>query len=51
MEIARKILGLPNDANVLKHIKTLESDKQKHLRETIDWVEDYEKDERRWESC
>lgn len=42
LEIARKLLKLPEDADVLVAIKLLASDYRDHIRGLVDWVEDYE---------
>lgn len=43
LEMARKLLGLPDGVDVLKHIKGLPKDRQDYLRGLVDWVEEYER--------
>ena len=45
LEIARKLLKLPQAENVLAHIMAMPRIEQEHLRGLVDWVEEYEKHE------
>lgn len=45
LEIARKLLSLPEDADVMKHIEAMPLEEREHLRGLVDWVEEYEKHE------
>jgi len=42
LEIARGLLKLPQEVDVLAHINKLDAKERSHLRELVDWVEDYE---------
>lgn len=45
LEIARRLLSLPDDADVLAAINKLPHDRREHLRGLVDWVEEYEANE------
>lgn len=45
LEIARRLLKLPQDECVLSHIMAMPKNEQEHLRGLVDWVEEYEKHE------
>jgi hypothetical protein len=42
LKIARKLLDLPDDADVMACVNRLPPKNQRHLREQTDWVEQYE---------
>lgn len=42
LEIARRLLRLPEGANVMQHINAMPPDEREELRGLVDWVEDYE---------
>ena len=46
LEIARKLLNLPQGADVMKHIEAMKPEDRAHLRGLVDWVEEYEKHEK-----
>lgn len=45
LDIARCLLGLPFDSDVMAAIRALPKDRQEHLRGLVNWVEEYEADE------
>lgn len=45
LEIARRLMRMEEGADVLGRIKSLPTEKRDHLRDLVDWVEEYEKHE------
>ena len=42
LEIARRLLKLPEGANVMQHINAMPPVEREELRGLVDWVEEYE---------
>lgn len=42
LEIARRLMRMEEGADVLGRIKSLPAEKRDHLRDLVDWVEEYE---------
>lgn len=42
LEIARRLLSLPEGSDVMQHINAMPPDKREELRGLVDWVEEYE---------
>ena len=49
LEIARGLLHLPANIDVLVHIRALPQPRQEEIRSLVDWVEAYELEEQRLE--
>jgi len=45
LRIAAGLMRLPNGADVMAAINQLPVEKRQHLKELVDWVEDYERQE------
>lgn len=42
IEIARRLMKLPEGADVMIHINAMQDDDRETLRGLVDWVEEYE---------
>lgn len=49
LELARKLEHLPKGADMRLHIRMLPSERREHLRALVDWVQDYEKHQRKFD--
>jgi hypothetical protein len=45
LEIAKRLMKWPDDADVMERIEALTVEEREHLRGLVDWVEEYERHE------
>ena len=51
LEIARRLEHLPAGANMRLHIKMLKPSRREHLRALVDWVQEYEKYQEKFDAA